>query len=98
MTAQALQSALRATATRLTLACAGSCTCGTKTPEINFHDEQCHYRLFAEAAADLYQAARALSNETPEDKHRFGSPPEPVVNPSEAWLDAYADWYHQGKG
>lgn len=31
-------------------------------------------------------------------EHRFGSPPEPVVNPSEAWCDAYAGWYYQGRG
>ena len=30
--------------------------------------------------------------------HRFGSPPEPVVNPSADWCDAYADWYYQGRG
>ena len=30
-----------------------------------------------------------------DDPHRFGSPPEPVVNPSEAWCDAYAAWYYQ---
>ena len=30
--------------------------------------------------------------------HRFGSPPEPVVNPSAEWCDRYADWYYQGKG
>jgi hypothetical protein len=29
--------------------------------------------------------------------HRFGSPPEPVANPSGDWCDAYADWYYQGK-
>lgn len=29
------------------------------------------------------------------DKHRFGSPPEPVVNPSPDWCDAYAAWYYQ---
>jgi hypothetical protein len=57
----ALTEALRATAVRLTLACAGSYNCQTMTPEINFHDEQCRYRLFAEAASDLNQAARALS-------------------------------------
>lgn len=28
-------------------------------------------------------------------EHRFGAPPEPVVNPSEAWCDAYAAWYNQ---
>jgi hypothetical protein len=28
--------------------------------------------------------------------HRFGSPPEPVANPSAAWCETYADWYHQG--
>ncbi len=30
--------------------------------------------------------------------HRFGSPPEPVVNPSPEWCDRYAEWYYQGKG
>lgn len=30
-----------------------------------------------------------------EDRHRFGSPPEPVVNPSVSWCDAYAAWYYQ---
>lgn len=30
--------------------------------------------------------------------HRFGSPPEPVSNPSAAWCEAYADWYYQGRG
>lgn len=31
-------------------------------------------------------------------EHRFGSPPEPVANPSAEWCEAYADWYHQGRG
>jgi hypothetical protein len=31
----------------------------------------------------------------PETQHRFGAPPEPVVNPSEAWCDSYAAWYYQ---
>ena len=33
-----------------------------------------------------------------DDRFRFGSPPEPVVNPNEAWCERYADWYYQGKG
>jgi len=32
------------------------------------------------------------------DRHRFGSPPEPVANPNEAWCERYADWYYQGRG
>ena len=27
-----------------------------------------------------------------------GSPPEPVSHPNEAWCEAYADWYYQGRG
>lgn len=34
---------------RLAIACVGGCTCMTKTPEIAYHDELCHYRLFTEA-------------------------------------------------
>lgn len=37
-----------------------------------------------------------LTDETSSgDHHRFGSPPEPVVNPNAAWCDAYAAWYYQ---
>ncbi len=28
-------------------------------------------------------------------EHRFGSPPEPVVNPSADWCDQYAAWYYR---
>lgn len=47
---------------------------------------------------DVTAAHALLAALAPKDGHRFGSPPEPVVNPSEAWCDAYADWYHQGRG
>lgn len=43
-------------------------------------------------------AARRSSDSSAEierqEKHRFGSPPEPVVNPSLAWCEAYAEWYY----
>lgn len=35
---------------RLLAACVGGCSCMTKTPVIEHHDEACHYRLFTEAA------------------------------------------------
>ena len=41
-------------------------------------------------------AAKAQQREADANgRHRFGSPPEPVVNPSERWCDQYAAWYYQ---
>ena len=51
--------------------------------------------------ADLEAAVRAelpTGASVRERGHRFGSPPEPVANPSADWCDTYADWYHQGRG
>jgi len=30
-----------------------------------------------------------------EREHRFGAPPEPMMNPSADWCDRYAAWYFQ---
>lgn len=53
-----------------------------------------HHPTMPSAVAAFQAALGAKTYE----HHRFGSPPRPVVNPSEAWCDAYADWYHQGRG
>lgn len=55
-------------------------------------------RYVAMLEADILAAlsARTSSAGAGDKQHRFGSPPEPVVNPSEDWCDAYADWYYQG--
>lgn len=38
---------------RLFRAQVGGCTCLTKTPELRYHDAQCHYRLFSEASDEI---------------------------------------------
>jgi len=38
---------------RLLRATAGSCTCDVKTPELQYHAPQCHYRLFEEAREEI---------------------------------------------
>lgn len=50
------------------------------------------------AQALLSERNRALKEAADVAQPRFGSPPEPVVNPSASWCEAYADWYYQGKG
>ena len=35
--------------TLYTIAVIGSCTCLTKTNEVKYHEEDCHYRLVSEA-------------------------------------------------
>lgn len=51
-----------------------------------------------EGALDRAIDALAFRSAQPGDtEHRSCAPPEPVVNPSAEWLDAYADWYYQGK-
>lgn len=60
--------------------------------------------MFTDAAGeetyrDYIHAPSPAPAETVGEKgrqHRFGSPPEPVANPSADWCDAYADWYYQG--
>lgn len=56
--------------------------------------------LWLDIAYDAFarHAEQARSEEGEHRGHRFGSPPEPVVNPSEDWCDQYADWYYQGRG
>ena len=39
---------------RLTALTVGSCTCCTKTPEVVYHREDCHYRLASEVATLLW--------------------------------------------
>jgi len=52
--------------------------------------------LQTDRADALKYAALTRTTPAPSQQNRFGSPPEPVVNPSESWCDAYADWYYQG--
>lgn len=40
---------------RLQRAQVGGCTCLTKTPELSYHKDTCHYRLFEEATAALFK-------------------------------------------
>lgn len=47
---------------RLTMLMVGGCTCQTKTPELQYHDERCTYRLAAELS-DLIQIEFAKPRE-----------------------------------
>ena len=38
---------------RLLRACVGACTCGSKSPSSEWHDQMCHFRLFNEAGREL---------------------------------------------
>ena len=38
---------------RLLRASIGGCTCRTKSPDIQWHDPLCHYRLFCEALGEV---------------------------------------------
>jgi hypothetical protein len=38
---------------KLTRIMVGGCTCMTKTPELRYHNERCHFRLASEASALL---------------------------------------------
>lgn len=58
--------------TRLKLAQTGSCTCGTKTDDIAFHNPTCPYRVLNEAAAVLDDAL-AIADEVLD-----GPPPQPI--------------------
>jgi hypothetical protein len=47
-------------------------------------------------ATHRIEAAKAERDRLLEsDKLRFGSPPEPVANPSASWCEEYARWYYQ---
>lgn len=56
------------------------------------------HRIAAEAAAEQRGFKLGQDTAVKVERHRFGSPPEPMVNPSAEWCDAYADWYYQGRG
>jgi len=45
---------------RLVSAQVAGCTCMTKTPELRYHAEDCHYRLFAEAHAAISELQERL--------------------------------------
>jgi hypothetical protein len=38
---------------RLLRAALGGCTCLTKSPDIRWHDQLCHYRLFTESLGEI---------------------------------------------
>lgn len=45
---------------RLLFGQVGGCNCDVKTPDINYHDPQCHYRLFIEAREEIRRLEEAL--------------------------------------
>lgn len=47
---------------RLLMACVAGCDCGAKSPDIRWHDEMCHYRLFAEALGEIAGAKQRVLN------------------------------------
>ncbi len=51
---------------KLNSAMVASCTCATKTPEVEWHHESCHYRLFFEAGAVIFRL-RKKNNELADD-------------------------------
>ena len=63
--------------------------CGAEGP---WHDTPNH-----SGRAEAVEAWNTRKSPEPKS-HRFGSPPEPVANPSAEWCAEYADWYYQGKG
>jgi len=54
-------SAIEPLTDRLGRATAGSCNCNTKTPDVQFHDAMCYYRLFCEARDEIERAAGLLA-------------------------------------
>ena len=46
---------------RLAIAQVASCSCYTKTPAIQYHDEMCRYRLFNEAETELTAKSTSIA-------------------------------------
>lgn len=46
---------------RLLFAQVGGCNCDLKTPDISYHDPQCHYRLFVEARDEIARLEKDIS-------------------------------------
>lgn len=60
---------------RLHLATIGSCTCLTKTPDPQYHDNMCPYRLYRESAEEIEKLSSgrkaAVESSVTEDSKRF---------------------------
>jgi hypothetical protein len=65
MKSDEVRAVIQAAQDKLTRIMVGGCTCNTKTPELRFHSERCHFRLASEASEALSPAVPSAVPSTP---------------------------------